>query len=63
MNITRVGADIAKSVFHVHGVDRHEKTQWQVRLRRHEWLDMLCQLASIIFGKHCPNGLKMRRMV
>lgn len=43
MNITRVGVDIAKSVFHVHGVDRHEKTQWQVKLKRHEWLDMLCQ--------------------
>ncbi len=32
MNITRVGVDIAKSVFHVHAVDRHENTQWQAKL-------------------------------
>ena len=29
MKIIRVGVDIAKSVFHCHGVDRFEKTQWQ----------------------------------
>ena len=26
MNIVRVGVDIAKSVFHFHGVDRYGKT-------------------------------------
>jgi len=29
MNIIGVGVDITKSVFHVHGVERHGKTQWQ----------------------------------
>ncbi|WP_027951098.1 IS110 family transposase [Haliea salexigens] len=42
MNITRVGVDIAKSVFHVHGVDRHDHTQWQAKLKRDRWLDALC---------------------
>ena len=42
MNITRVGVDIAKSVFHVHGVDRHDQTQWQAKLKRTQWLDSLC---------------------
>lgn len=42
MNLTRVGVDIAKSVFHVHGVDRHDKTQWQAKLKRNQWLDALC---------------------
>ena len=32
MQITRVGVDIAKSVFHVHAVDRHGEKQWQSRL-------------------------------
>jgi len=41
MNIIRVGVDIAKSVFHVHGVDRHDKTQWQGKYARHKWLDAL----------------------
>lgn len=43
MNITRVGVDIAKTVFHVHGVDRHDKAQWQAKLKRNQWLDTLCE--------------------
>ncbi len=39
MNITRVGVDIAKSVIHVHGVDRHDLNQWQAKLKRNQWLD------------------------
>jgi transposase len=41
VNIIRVGVDIAKSVFHVHGVDRHGKTQWQGKYSRQKWLDCL----------------------
>ncbi|WP_338355164.1 IS110 family transposase [uncultured Marinobacter sp.] len=37
----RVGVDIAKSVFQVHGVDRHGKTQWQGKYSRQKWLDGL----------------------
>ena len=29
LNITRVGVDIAKLVFHVHGVDRQDRVQWR----------------------------------
>ena len=29
MKITRIGVDIAKTVFHVHGIDRHGRVQWQ----------------------------------
>jgi len=43
MKITRVGVDIAKSVFHVHGVDGHGKTQWQAKLKRRQWVDALCE--------------------
>jgi len=42
MKIIRVGVDIAKSVFHVHGVDRHGKTQWQAKLKRGQWLATMC---------------------
>ncbi|MBZ5876240.1 IS110 family transposase [Chromohalobacter israelensis] len=41
MNITQVGVDIAKSVFHVHGVDRHEQTQWRGNYTRDKWLDAI----------------------
>ncbi len=43
MNITRVGVDIAKTVFHVHAVDRHERTQWQAKLTRGRWIESLCE--------------------
>lgn len=31
MKIKRAGVDIAKSVFHVRGVDCHDKPVWQVK--------------------------------
>jgi hypothetical protein len=41
LNITRVGVDIAKSVFHVHGVDRQDHAQWRGKYARGKWLDAL----------------------
>lgn len=38
MKITRVGVDIAKNVLHVHGVDRHDKKLWAVKLSCSKWL-------------------------
>ena len=43
MNLSKAGVDIAKSVFHVHAVDRDDQPGWQARLRRSEWLDALCK--------------------
>ena len=34
MKINRIGVDIAKSVFHVHAIDRHGKVLWQAKLKR-----------------------------
>ena len=38
MKLSRIGVDLAKNVFHVHGVDRAEKPVWQRRLSREKWL-------------------------
>ena len=43
MNITRVGVDIAKSVFHIHAVDGHDKQVWQAKLKRDQWLAALSE--------------------
>lgn len=43
MKITLTGVDIAKSVFHLHAVDRHGQCQWQKKLKRCEWVDELCK--------------------
>ena len=47
MNIVRVGVDIAKSVFHVHGVDRMDKTQWKGKFSRKHWLSALCNKVPV----------------
>ena len=41
MKLIRVGVDLAKNVFQVHGVDRHEKAVWRRRLTREHWLKVL----------------------
>ena len=43
MNIMRVGVDLAKNVFHVHGVDRNEEPVWRRRLTRGKWLKTLLE--------------------
>lgn len=39
MSITRV--DFAKSVFHIHGVDRHDQVAWCGKYKRYKWLDAI----------------------
>ncbi len=41
MKIIRVGVDLAKNVFHVHGVDRKEEAVWRGKLSREKWLKMV----------------------
>src|SRR5271154_596848 len=43
MKIIRVGVDLAKNVFQMHGVDRNEKPVWRRRLTRAEWLKVLLE--------------------
>lgn len=42
-NITRVGVDIAKSIFHIHAVDRFSEIQWKGKYSRSKWLAMICK--------------------
>ncbi len=41
MKLSRVGIDLAKNVYQLHGVDRSGKTVWKRRLKRHQWLQAL----------------------
>ena len=41
MKLSRIGVDLAKNVYQLHGVDRHGKTVWKRRLRRGQWLQAL----------------------
>lgn len=44
MKITRVGLDIAKQVFQVHGVDEHGKAKARRQLPRAKVLEFFAQL-------------------
>jgi len=41
MKLSRVGIDLAKNVYQLHGVDRFGKTIWKRRLKRDQWLKAL----------------------
>ena len=46
MKIKRIGVDLAKNVFQLHGVDRRGKAVWKRRLSRDKWLSVLCDTAA-----------------
>ena len=39
--LSRVGIDLAKNVFQLHGVDRHGESAWRRRSTRDKWLKVL----------------------
>jgi transposase len=52
--LSRVGIDLAKNVFQLHGVYRHGKAVWRRRLTRDKWLKVL--LAKVEPG--CEIGME-----
>ncbi len=46
MKLIRVGVDLAKNVFQVHGVDRNEKAVWRRKLARESWIKVLLETAA-----------------
>jgi transposase len=46
MKLSRVGVDLAKNVFQLHGVDQHDKPVFKRRLSRDKWLGVLCKHAE-----------------
>ncbi|MGF6397811.1 hypothetical protein ABH905_001477 [Pseudomonas frederiksbergensis] len=43
MKLMRIGVDLAKNVFQIHGVDRHEQPVWRQRLLRDRWLQTVLE--------------------
>ena len=43
MEIKRIGVDLAKNVYQVHGVDGDEKAVWSRRLKRENWVKVLVE--------------------
>ena len=50
MNIKRIGLDLAKQVFQVHGVDYQDKVVLRKQLRRNQMLDFFSKLPPCLVG-------------
>jgi transposase len=57
MEINRVGVDLAKNVFQLHGADRRGKAVWKRRLSRGKWLAVLCDTVDAQI--HSTRGSKV----
>ena len=56
--LSRIGIDLAKNVFQLHGVDRYDKTIWRRQLKRDNWLHVLQQKADpgCVIGMEACTG-------
>jgi len=69
-NITRVGVDIAKSIFHVHAFDRFSEVQWKGKYSRGKWLAVTskkvpigAEIAMEAFGSASYWGRELGKLV
>lgn len=58
MNLKRIGVDLAKSVFQLHGVDRSGQAVWKRRLSRSKWIDAILAVAPLdcVIGMEACGG-------
>ena len=56
MQVTRIGMDIAKQIFDLHGVDRHGKLVLRRTVRRERLLELLVQLKPCVIGMEACGG-------
>jgi transposase len=56
MKVTRVGFDIAKDVFEVHGVNEHGKVELRKQLRRVRVLEFFAKLEACLIGMETGSG-------
>lgn len=58
MKLSRIGVDLAKNVYQLHGVDRSGKAVWKRRLRRNQWLGAVLEVVdtSCVIGMEACTG-------
>jgi len=56
MNVTTVGIDLAKNVFHLHGVDKRGKVVFRKRLSRRKLLGFVANLPRCLIGMEACGG-------
>ena len=56
MDITRVGLDIAKNLFQVHGINQHGKVLLQKQISRDKMLAFFANMPSCLIGMEACSG-------
>ena len=56
MTVKRIGVDLAKNVFQVHGIDEREKAVIRRRLKRSEFVALFAQLPKCLVGLEASGG-------
>ena len=58
MKINRIGVDLAKNVFQLHGADRNGKAVWKRKLSRDKWLKVLFETVEpgTVIGMEACGG-------
>ena len=56
MEVTTVGIDLAKRIFHLHGVDKNGKTVLKKKLMRDNVLDFMANLPKCLVGMEACGG-------
>lgn len=56
MNIKRIGIDLAKQVFQIHGVDHHDKIVLRKQLKRNQVLSFFAALPPCLIGLEACGG-------
>ena len=47
MKINRVGVDLAKNIFQLHGADHKGNAVWKRQLSRGQWIKVLCESVEL----------------
>jgi len=56
MQVTRIGMDIAKQIFELHGVDRRERPVLRRTVTRARLLELMAQLKPCTIGMEACGG-------
>lgn len=55
MKLMRIGVNLAKNVFQIHDVDRHEQPVWRQRLPRDRWLQTVLEKIEPGCNRHSDS--------
>jgi transposase len=55
-NVSTVGIDLAKKIFHLVGTDTTGKIVWRMRLTRHALVPFMAQLPPVTIGMEACGG-------